>query len=190
MGLDTQPTLKGERLILSPLAEIDRDGLFAAASDPKIWEQHPANTRYQRDVFDPYFDFLLNTRATLVAKEIDSGETIGCSQYYPVPDQIGDYGIGYTFLRRANWGGGWNRDMKRQMIAHVLKTRKVVWFHIDPNNQRSHIATTRLGAKFQYRADLDLGSGIADFNCYSLNAKDWSEATGESLDRGGSKELG
>ncbi|MBV9075484.1 MAG: hypothetical protein JOZ10_17800 [Acidobacteria bacterium] len=46
MDFDLQPTLLGELLELRPLLPEDSDALFAAASDPLIWEQHPESDRY------------------------------------------------------------------------------------------------------------------------------------------------
>src|SRR3954463_9576163 len=39
--LNRQPTLAGDLLELRPLGEDDWAALFAVASDPLIWEQHP-----------------------------------------------------------------------------------------------------------------------------------------------------
>ena len=118
---------------------------------------------------------------TLVATLADSGEIIGCSRLYAVPDQPGDWGIGFTFLRRSHWGGGWNREMKRLMVGHVLRQHERVWFHIAPENYRSQIATTRLGARFQYDADLALGGAPTRMKCYVMTADDWTGAGGAPL---------
>jgi len=146
---DPQPSLETARLLLRPLTSVDRDELYAAACDPKIWEQHPASNRHEREIFDPYFDFLLGTQRTLAVIETASAKVIGCSQFYPVEDQSGEIGIGFTFLARPYWGGTWNREMKAAMVAHVLKSSPRVWFHIDPNNIRSQIATTRFCLRYR-----------------------------------------
>jgi RimJ/RimL family protein N-acetyltransferase len=41
--LDRQPVLEDERLLLRPLRAEDWDALFAVASDPLVWQQHPAH---------------------------------------------------------------------------------------------------------------------------------------------------
>lgn len=41
---DLQPILKGELLDLRPLRPEDFHHLYAVASDPLIWEQHPNKT--------------------------------------------------------------------------------------------------------------------------------------------------
>lgn len=43
MQFELQPALKGELVELRPLREEDFNALYAVASDPLIWEQHPAN---------------------------------------------------------------------------------------------------------------------------------------------------
>jgi len=39
--IDLQPELSGKRIKLEPINETHKETVFAAASDPKIWEQHP-----------------------------------------------------------------------------------------------------------------------------------------------------
>ncbi len=182
--LNLQPLLKTARLLLRPLTAADEKGLYSAASDPEIWSQHPAKNRHEKEVFDRYFEFLLGTKGTLIVLEAATKRIIGCSQFYPVTDQPGEIGIGFTFLSRPYWGGQWNREMKASMIAHVLKDLPRVWFHIDPENIRSQVATTRLGAQFAYKAELDLGSGLSAFRCYTLTAADWNGAGGLPLNPG------
>src|SRR4030095_5126596 len=53
---DLQPVLRGSLVELRPLLRSDFDALFAAASDPLLWEQHPEPERYKREVFERFFD--------------------------------------------------------------------------------------------------------------------------------------
>src|SRR5207244_1753593 len=50
MDFNLQPTLTGQLLELRPLRPDDFDALFAAASDPLIWEQHPESDSYNREL--------------------------------------------------------------------------------------------------------------------------------------------
>jgi N-acetyltransferase len=50
MSFDLQPILRGEFLELRPLQPADFHGLYAVASDPLIWEQHPNKDRYKEEV--------------------------------------------------------------------------------------------------------------------------------------------
>ena len=43
--MDFQPVLRGSLLELRPLRADDFDALYAVASDPLIWEQHPQRDR-------------------------------------------------------------------------------------------------------------------------------------------------
>lgn len=47
---DFQPTLTGETVVVRPLRAVDWPEMFKAASDPLIWELHPASDRYTRPV--------------------------------------------------------------------------------------------------------------------------------------------
>jgi len=51
MSFDLQPVLKGKILELRPLRPGDFHDLYAVASDPLIWEQHPIPDRYKEEVF-------------------------------------------------------------------------------------------------------------------------------------------
>src|SRR2546430_16403478 len=64
---DRQPTLAGQLLELRPLRPDDWAALFAVASDPLIWEQHPESDRYKEDVFRQFFADALNSGGALVA---------------------------------------------------------------------------------------------------------------------------
>mgnify|MGYP000751884926 CR=1 FL=1 len=174
-------TLSDGVLEMRPLQESDREGLYLAASDPATWAQHPAKGRAERAVFDPYFEFLLGAGGTLVAIEVATGTILGCSRFYEVPDQPSGIAIGFTFLGCPYWGGAWNRRMKALMVGHVLESRPRVWLHIAPDNLRSQIASTRLGAVHQYDAELDLGTGLSPYKCYTITADSWAAATGVPL---------
>jgi hypothetical protein len=46
MPFELQPVLRGEIIELRPLRAEDFPALYDVASDPLIWEQHPASDRY------------------------------------------------------------------------------------------------------------------------------------------------
>ena len=52
---DLQPTLHGSLIELRPLRPDDWDALYAVASDPLVWEQHPASDRCKQEVFRGFF---------------------------------------------------------------------------------------------------------------------------------------
>src|SRR5215510_6934402 len=81
MPFDLQPTLRSEILELRPLRADDFEELYAAASDPLIWEQHPSD-RYKPDVFRKFFDEALESGGALIAIERKSDQVIGSSRFH------------------------------------------------------------------------------------------------------------
>lgn len=69
-----QPVLKGQLLELRPLRSEDFDDLYAVASDPLIWEQHPHNTRYQEEIFRKFFRDALASGGALIAIDSKTGQ--------------------------------------------------------------------------------------------------------------------
>jgi RimJ/RimL family protein N-acetyltransferase len=142
--LNLQPILTGIHLTLRPLAAKDFQELFAAASDPLVWAQHPDPNRGTRDGFPPFFDDALKSKGCLVA--IDAAQLIGWSRYsnYAPGERIA---IGYTFLARSHWGGAANAEMKRLMLRHAFADVQEVLFTVAEHNLRSRRAVEKLGAE-------------------------------------------
>jgi N-acetyltransferase len=172
-SFNAQPELESGLLGLRPLKAEDFDGLFAAAGHPEVWAGHPAKDRYKRDVFEKYFDFLLGTKSALVVIDQAAGKIIGCSRYYPAPDEPDSISIGFTFLNHAYWGGGVNFELKRLMLDHAFEAFSEVWFHIGPDNIRSQKATAKLGAEHVYDATLNLAGSPAPGMCFRLSKDAW-----------------
>lgn len=147
-----------------------------AASDPLIWAGHPATERYLPEVFGPYFAQLLASRGTLAVRlgEDGTGPIIGCSRFYPAPDVDDSVSIGFTFLRRDQWGGSTNRAMKGLMLAHAFKSVDAVWLHIGTDNIRSKRATAKLGAVHQYDSALSISGRPGLTSCFRLDRSVWS----------------
>src|ERR1044071_1686272 len=108
MPFELQPTLKGALLELRPLRPDDFDDLYAVASDPEIWAQHPASDRYKEDVFREFFREALESGGAFVVLDGASGRVIGSSRYFGYDDARREIEIGWTFLARAYWGGVYN----------------------------------------------------------------------------------
>lgn len=168
-----QPTLLGPTLKLRPLAADDFEALYRAASDPETWAGHPATDRFRREVFSPYFQFLVDAGGALVVIDRASGEMIGCSRFYPPPDQPDGIGIGFTFLNHRYWGGSVNRELKRLMLDHAFSQASTVWFHIAATNIRSQKATAKFGAVHAYDRSLDLSGAPAEWRCFRLDRDVW-----------------
>ena len=145
---DPQPTLTGDLLELRPLRPDDWAALFAVAADPLIWEQHPQADRYQEEVFRQFFAEALQSGGALVAIERATGQIIGSSRYHGFDAAKRVVEIGWTFLARRCWGGAYNGEMKRLMLAHAFTAVDQVVFFIGPQNRRSRRAVEKIGATY------------------------------------------
>jgi RimJ/RimL family protein N-acetyltransferase len=153
--VNRQPTLEGLTLLLRPLREDDWDALYAVASDPKVWELHPANDRWQEEVFRAYFADALAQGGALAVIDKASGRIIGSSRMQAYdPAEGGSVEIGWTFLGRDHWGGATNREMKQLMLGHALGEVARVDFRVGESNLRSRLAMEKIGGRLTDRSDI------------------------------------
>ena len=145
MPFDYQPTLKGALVELRPLRPDDADALFAVASDPLVWEQHPAPDRYKPEVFGVLFREALASGGALAALDCKDDRIIGSSRFHGYNAEASEVEIGWTFLARSHWGGQYNGEMKQLMLRHAFRFVKRVVFLIGPQNIRSQKAIEKLG---------------------------------------------
>ena len=142
---DLQPTLTGELVELRPLRPDDWDALFAAASDPLIWEQHPDSDRYKARVFRRYFEGALDSGGAFAVIDRRTGRIIGSTRFHAYDEAGSEIEIGWTFLTRECWGGAWNGEMKRLLLDHAFKFVERVVFLVGPTNYRSQRAMEKIG---------------------------------------------
>jgi RimJ/RimL family protein N-acetyltransferase len=142
---DLQPTLTGKLIELRPLRPEHWDELYAVASDPLIWEQHPARDRYQENVFREFFRQGLESGGTFVAIDRKTGQVIGTSRFHDYNPELSQIEVGYTFLARSHWGGVYNGEMKELMLRHAFRFVERVVFLIGPENWRSRKAVEKIG---------------------------------------------
>lgn len=167
MQFDFQPTLVGQSISLRPLRAEDFELLYAAASDPLIWEQHTEPTRYQRQVFaSNFFAGALASGSAFVVIENESGEVIGSTRYYEWNPTLKEVAIGFTFLTRSHWGGDVNREMKLLMLEHAFRWSKVVWFHVGLSNWRSRRAVEKIGARLSHKEAKTIQGGVERVRAY------------------------
>jgi N-acetyltransferase len=144
-SFELQPILKGNLLTLRPLRPDEFPALFAAASDPLIWEQHPCSDRYQEDVFKRFFRDAIESGGALVVIDNKDGQVIGSSRFNAYDEANSEIEIGWTFLARSHWGGVYNREMKHLMLRHAFRFVESVIFIIGATNFRSQRAMEKIG---------------------------------------------
>lgn len=153
---ELQPHLVGERTELRPLRAEDWEALFAAASDPLIWEQHPAHDRYKEEVFREYFRGALESGGAFAVIDRASQGIIGSTRYCNYDAAQSEIEIGWTFLIRSHWGGKYNGEMKRLMLDHAFRFVRNVVFQVGPENMRSRRAVEKIGGVLVGHRDTDL----------------------------------
>ncbi len=158
--MDRQPTLETERLVIRPLGEEDREALYAVASDPGVWEQHPIHDRWRREIFDRFFGDGLASGGALAVVDKRDGSIIGSTRYDKYdPDEGGVVEIGWTFLAPRYWGKGINPEMKRAMLAYAFQSVALVEFRVGDTNYRSRNALEAIGAVRTDRYELEKYQG-------------------------------
>lgn len=144
MSFELQPSLSSDLIQLRPLHTTDYDSLFAVASDPLIWEQHPDN-RHEEPVFRAFFEESLRSGGALIVLDLQSQKMIGSSRYHVYNETESEVEIGWTFLARSYWGGLYNREVKRLMLEHAFRFVDSVVFLVAPENKRSQAAVEKIG---------------------------------------------
>jgi RimJ/RimL family protein N-acetyltransferase len=145
MAFDPQPHLRGELIELRPLRREDWAELFAVASDPLIWEQHPESDRYQEKVFKTFFKGALESGGAFVVIDTETQQIIGSTRFHGYDPEKSEIEIGWTFLARKYWGGRYNAEMKQLMLAHAFQFVENVVFFVGERNVRSQKATEKIG---------------------------------------------
>jgi N-acetyltransferase len=145
-AFDLQPTLRGVLVDLRPLRADDFPTLYAVASDPKVWEQHPSPDRYKYAVYTQFFNEAMASKGALLAHDAENGSVIGSSRFHGYDEAKREVEIGWTFLARSHWGGRYNHEMKQLMLRHAFRYVDRVLFVIGTNNARSRKAVENIGA--------------------------------------------
>ena len=145
--MDLQPTYLSHDIVeLVPLKQTDFEELYAVASDPLIWEQHPNPDRYKRDVFANFFEGALQSKGAFIIRDKENRAAIGCTRFYDYAPEKSELKIGYTFYARSAWGKGINPVVKKLMLGYAFQFVEKVIFHVGANNIRSQKAMEKLGA--------------------------------------------
>lgn len=185
---DFQPTLLGDNLLLRPLTEDDWESMYAVASDPLLWEVHPAWDRFKEPVFREYFAGAIESRGALAVIDRATGKIIGGSRYANFVPERNEIEIGWSFLARDYWGGAYNREMKMLMLTHAFRFFDSIRFNIGATNLRSRRAIEKIGARLdgEYVPEAINGVPPVLHVIYRLNKAEAEAANmllGESHDR-------
>ncbi len=174
MSVDIQLKLENEKVTLYPLEEKDFDGLYAVASDPAIWLQHPNKDRWRVEVFKNFFEGAIKSKGAFKVVNKSNGNIIGSTRFYDYSEVENCISIGYTFYATSCWGKGINHAIKTLMLDYIFKFVSKVYFHIGADNVRSQIAISRLGTTKIAEEEIAYFGEQPKLNCiYSLTKEEW-----------------
>ena len=163
-------TAPGRRSVgTAAFAPEDWEALFLVASDPLLWEQHPAHDRYQEAVFQEFFRKSLASGGALVAVDRKTHKIVGSSRCSAEDTRSDEIHIGWTFLARSHWGGAYNAEMKRLMLGHAFQFVDSVIFLVAAANGRSRRAVEKIGGVLTDRqVTKNLGGEAVDHVVYRI----------------------
>jgi RimJ/RimL family protein N-acetyltransferase/nitroimidazol reductase NimA-like FMN-containing flavoprotein (pyridoxamine 5'-phosphate oxidase superfamily) len=149
----TAVTMRGEHVVLEPLAPSHVDGLFAALSDDEVWQFLPSPRPRTREEMAAHVAAAarqqwLGERVAWAQCDPATGAVIGMTSYHDVDAEQRTLGIGHTIIGRPWWRSGVNTEAKLMLLERafdVLGAERVFWY-TDIRNERSQRAIARLGA--------------------------------------------
>lgn len=148
MTFNIQPThLQNQFVKLVPLQETDFEELYSVANDELLWEQHPNKLRYQKPVFQNFFEGAMQSQGAFFIRETSTNEPIGSSRFYDYNPETNSILIGYTFIGRKFWGKGYNKAIKKLMMDYAFQYVDTIYFHIGAFNIRSQKALEKIGGE-------------------------------------------
>jgi RimJ/RimL family protein N-acetyltransferase len=175
MSFELQPCIHNDLIRLEPLEAGDFERLFAVASDPLIWEQHPRKDRYQRKVFEGFFQGAMDSGGAFRVVDNTNGELIGSSRYSDYDEANRQICIGYTFIARSRWATNTNRALKTLMLDHAFKFVDRVTFKVGIHNWRSRKAMEKLGGIYIGEEQVSYSGEPPHPNViFKIDAADWT----------------
>jgi RimJ/RimL family protein N-acetyltransferase len=175
MNPNIQLQLENAKVFLYPLQEKDFVDVYAVASDPKVWEQHPNKDRFKKEVFRVFFDGAIQSKGAFKIVNKTDGHVIGSTRFYDYNEEENSILIGYTFYSKAYWGKGFNHSVKTLMLDYIFQFVSKVYFHVGADNIRSQIAIGRLGTTKISEEEITYFGEQSKINyVYSLTKKEWS----------------
>ncbi|HXV05272.1 MAG TPA: GNAT family protein [Solirubrobacterales bacterium] len=174
--------LEGSLVVLEPLCESHREGLWRAAQPREIWRwtTHIADTRADFDawVAARMSEAESGEKYTFTTIDCASEEPIGSSTFHHYRPQDGVIEIGSTWLNPSFWRSGANAETKLLMMGHAFEDLRCVRveFKTDARNERSRAALAALPAQFEgvLRKQIKIpGVGVRDSAFYSVIDDEW-----------------
>ncbi len=180
------PLLEGARVRLEPLSDAHREGLHAAAADPRTWTWLLApSPAADPAVLDAWLDAALaaaaaGTEGPFATIDAADGRVLGSTRFMTLRPEHRGLEIGWTWLHPDAWGTGVNVEAKLLQLAHAFETLGCLRVELKTHarNDRSRRAMERMGATYEgtfrkYQVTPGIGPGVRDSAFYSVIDDDW-----------------
>ena len=146
-------TLRGQRLVLTPLRLVDAPAFVRALGTAEEAAEVTAHLSYRSPDLPAARRVITRALTTpdqrpFATRLAGSGELVGTTSYYDIDAERRSLAIGHTWLAWRCWRTGLNTEAKLLLLAHAfgnLGAERVVW-HTDIRNEGSQAAIERLGA--------------------------------------------
>jgi RimJ/RimL family protein N-acetyltransferase len=176
VSFELQPSLQNALVRIEPLRPSDFEALYAVASDPLIWEQHPSRDRYKREVFENFFKGAIESGGAFRVIDSRNDELVGSSRYYDLDAEQKSVSIGYTFIARSHWAKGFNRALKDLMLDHAFRFMERVKFEVGVDNWRSRKAMEKLGGIYLAEKSVSYYGEPPRLNViFKIDKSDWEK---------------
>jgi len=149
------PTLRGDLVVLEPLAPPHFDALLEASRPAEIWSWWSVDMSSEA-AFRAWFDDALQARETGVRAHFATLDArtrrpIGSTSFLTLRPEHAGLEIGWTWLTTAAWQTGANVEAKLMMLRHAFETLgcQRVEFSTNALNERSRRALEALPAQFE-----------------------------------------
>lgn len=146
------PTLRGEHVLLEPLAETHADELRVSLGDGVLSRAWYTNVP-KPEAVDAYVAAALKMQAAGDALAFlvrdAKGEVVGSTRYYAMESEVPKLSIGYTWYAPRVQRTGLNTEAKLLLLDYAFETLGCisVFFETSWFNHASRAAIARLGAK-------------------------------------------
>jgi N-acetyltransferase len=175
--------LEGRIVTLEPLTREHEEGLFAAASDPRVWRWTMVNAGASADAFRHWIDSALEgsaggSEAPFAVVRTADGAALGSTRFMTLRPEHRGLEIGHTWLTPSAWGTGANTEAKLLLLEHAFEQLGCmrVEFKTDAKNERARAALAALPARFEgiFRRHMLVRNGeVRDSAYYAITDDDW-----------------
>ena len=127
--------------------------------------------------FDGWFDAAVSSAVEVPFAVVVEGRAVGSTRYLNFEPAHRRVEIGWTWLRRSQWGTGANVETKLLLLEHAFERHGLqrVEFKTDARNTRTRGALLAIGAQFEgiFRKHMILPTGRRDSAWYAIIDDDW-----------------